>query len=68
MAVNTIERFALRVSQLYEQGAEYVRIGEYVRRWFRWVRFGEERYVNVNANDWVQTHMHPSMYEVCRLE
>ncbi len=31
VAVNTIKRFVLRVSQLYEQGADYVRIGEYVR-------------------------------------
>ncbi|MCP5006188.1 MAG: hypothetical protein GY941_19940 [Planctomycetes bacterium] len=40
VAVNTIKRFALRVSRLYEQGADYVRIGEYMMRWLRWVRAG----------------------------
>lgn len=35
-----MERFAERVSQLYEQGAGENRIEEYVRRWWRWVRSG----------------------------
>jgi hypothetical protein len=40
IATKTVERFAERVSQLYEQGAGENRIGEYVRRWWRWVRCG----------------------------
>ncbi len=40
VAAKTIERFAERVSRLYEQGADLGRIGVYVERWFRWVRSG----------------------------
>ena len=40
IASKTVERFAERVSQLYEQGAGENRIAEYVRRWGRWVRSG----------------------------
>jgi len=29
-----------RINQLYEQGADAVRIGQYVRRWLRWVNGG----------------------------
>ncbi len=35
-----VERCVERVNQLYEQGADEVRIGEYVRRWSGWVRGG----------------------------
>ncbi|MHC4139177.1 MAG: reverse transcriptase/maturase family protein [Planctomycetota bacterium] len=40
VAVETMKRFTQRITQLYEQGADYVRIGEYVRHWLRWVRAG----------------------------
>jgi hypothetical protein len=40
IALKTVEKFAERVSQLYEQGAGENRIEEYVRRWWRWVRSG----------------------------
>ena len=40
VAMRTVERFAERVNRLYEQGAEEGRIGEYVRRWWGWVRGG----------------------------
>lgn len=30
----TFERFTERISQLYEQDADYLRIGEYVKHWF----------------------------------
>ncbi len=30
----TFERFTERISRLYEQGADYLRIGEYVKHWF----------------------------------
>lgn len=43
IAPKTVERFVERVSQLYEHGADFVRIGEYVRHWWRWVRSGVER-------------------------
>ena len=35
-----MERCVERVSQLYEQGVDLVRIGTYVRRWLRWARSG----------------------------
>lgn len=40
VAPKTVERFVERVSRLYEQGADFCRIGEYVRLWWRWVRSG----------------------------
>ena len=40
VAKGTIGRFAERVFQLYEHGAGIVRIGEYVKHWFNWVRAG----------------------------
>jgi hypothetical protein len=36
----TIERCAQRVSQLYEQGVDLIRIGTYVQRWLRWAGSG----------------------------
>ncbi len=36
----TAQRFAARVTRLYEQGADAFRIGDYVRRWWAWVRAG----------------------------
>jgi len=36
----TKEKFVERVTRLYEQGATVDRIGEYVRRWWSWVRSG----------------------------
>ncbi len=43
MALLTVERMVERVSRLYEQGATASRIGEYARRWWRWVRSGVSR-------------------------
>ena len=40
VARQTVERFAARVTQLYEQGADESRIGAYARRWWRWVQAG----------------------------
>ncbi len=37
VARTTADRFAARVTRLYEQGADAVRIGAYVRHWGRWV-------------------------------
>jgi hypothetical protein len=39
-APQTIEKCVERVSQLYEQGADMIHIGAYVRRWLRWARSG----------------------------
>ena len=40
VAAKTIERFAERLTRLYERGAAESRIGDYVRRWQRWVTGG----------------------------
>jgi len=40
VAMQTIQRCVERMNQLYEQGADCVRIGDYVRRWRQWVRSG----------------------------
>lgn len=39
-AKDTIQRFRKRHSQLYEQGADNIRIGAYQTRWWRWVCAG----------------------------
>ncbi len=36
----TFERFTERISRLYEQGADCLRIEEYVKHWLKWVRTG----------------------------
>jgi hypothetical protein len=45
VAPKTVERFVERVSRLYEQGADLGRIGEYVRRWWLWVRSGVRKFL-----------------------
>ena len=40
VAKKTVEQAVTRVRQLYEQGADLVRIGEYVRTWRRWLTSG----------------------------
>jgi hypothetical protein len=40
IAARTGRRFVARMVQLYEQGADAIRIGAYVRHWSRWVRAG----------------------------
>ena len=37
-------RCSLAVMRLYEQGADSAHIGDYVRRWRRWVRSGQDGY------------------------
>ena len=41
-ALKTLANFLERIAQLYEQGADVRRIGQYVRCWWRWVRAGVE--------------------------
>ena len=36
VARRTAEKFVERITQLYEQGVDTVRIGNYVRRWLAW--------------------------------
>ena len=48
IAPKTLANFLDRIAQLYEQGADVRRIGQYVRNWLRWVRAGVEISV-VNA-------------------
>ena len=33
----TVKRFAKRIVRLYEQGADSVRIGQYVLKWLKWL-------------------------------
>ena len=40
IAQPTVTRFLERARRLYEQGADAIRIDEYVRRWWKWVRGG----------------------------
>jgi len=47
----TFERFAERVTRLYEQGAGLERIGEYVQHWLKWVG----RHVSCNSDVYIYT-------------
>ena len=38
IAPKTLANFLERIAQLYEQGADVRRIGQYVRNWWQWVR------------------------------
>jgi len=42
LAPKTLANFLERITQLYEQGADVRRIGQYVRNWWRWVNTGVE--------------------------
>ena len=44
MARKTVAGCVERINQLYEQGADAVRIGNYVRRWRQCVRSGLDDY------------------------
>ena len=35
-----MQRFVERITRLYEQGADEIRIGKYVRRWLIWLTTG----------------------------
>ena len=50
IAPKTLANFLERKTQLYEQGADARRIGQYVRNWYRWVRAGVEiRQVSIDC-------------------
>jgi|TARA_B100000315_G_C14458295_1_gene532501 hypothetical protein len=40
LAPKTFERFADRIARLYEQGADELRIGQFIRHWTKWTRAG----------------------------
>lgn len=40
VAHRTAEKCAERISRLYEQGADNIRVGRYIQRWKQWVAAG----------------------------
>ena len=55
--------FLERMTMLYEQGADYRRIGQYVRNWWRWVNTGVEISVmNVFLLPIGRTYLHTHYY------
>jgi hypothetical protein len=66
VSISTLKRFALRISLLYEQSADIVSIGEYVRHWLKWVRSGVGAWGNMIAKECIKKHLHPSVLEECR--
>ncbi len=63
----TFERFTERISQLYEQGAGFERIGEYVKHWLRWGRAGVRYYSIWQLRERAQGKLHtcaPSVYVI----
>ncbi len=65
MSRGTFERFTERITRLYEQGADYVRIGEYVRHWFKWVRSGIGGLANMKAIGWIVKRLHLTDFVGC---
>ncbi len=51
VAANTLTKFVLRISPLYEQGADKGHIGKYVIHWCRWVRWGVIRH-SIRSRIW----------------
>ena len=53
VARKTVERMLDKVSRLYEQGADKLRIENYLKRWWQWVRSGVDGVLRVVAGiDW----------------
>jgi hypothetical protein len=51
VALSTLKRFGNRITLLYEQGADYVRIEKYVWHWLKWVRSEIGGAVMMRANE-----------------
>ena len=49
MAAKTVLNFLERIGQLYEQGVESLRIGQYVKRWKSWATAGKLPVYGVQA-------------------
>nr|WP_199066038.1 reverse transcriptase/maturase family protein [Chromobacterium sp. ASV5] len=43
VAAKTLQRNREQITRLYEQGADNLRVGEYLRRWLRWCESGIEQ-------------------------
>ena len=68
IAPKTLANFLERKTQLYEQGADVRRIGQYVRNWLRWVRAGVEISVmKCMVTHQMQTNCHRSNEVVQRI-
>ncbi len=52
-ASRTVEKCAERISRLYEQGADNIRVGRYIQRWNRWVTAGGFRLNTVDHNSFL---------------
>ena len=54
VARKTVERMLDKVSRLYEQGADDIRVETYLKRWWQWVRSGIDGVLNtIDWLDWV---------------
>jgi hypothetical protein len=60
IAQRTLDGFVKRVTQLYEQGATACRIGDYIRRWLRWVRSGWGKLVAIRISSAFANPRRPS--------
>ncbi len=63
VAFRTMKRFLQRITQLYEQGADIVRIREYVRHWLKWVRSGIGGVAKMKAKDLIKNTYIPQIME-----
>ncbi len=59
VALQAVERCAERMTPLYEQGADDVRIGDYVRRWLVWVRSGLRSFPTFNLSPYAAAEKLP---------
>ncbi len=54
VALSTLKRFKQRISQLYVQSADYVRIEAHVRHWLKWVRSGIGGLANLKTKEYIK--------------
>ncbi len=52
----------MRITPLYEQGADNVRIGQYVRDWLKWVRSGIGGLAKMKEKEVIKQRLHPTVY------
>jgi len=51
VAGKTVERLMEHIARLYEQGADYRRIGLYVKKWLQWVHAGTAKFQPIDYQD-----------------
>ncbi len=51
VAPKTLANFLERMTQLYEQGADYSRIGQSVSNWWRWVIGSYKQFASIYSNN-----------------